>query len=284
MTVTNLLIANRGEIAVRIARAAADLGIPSIAIYSEDDATSLHTKKAGKALPLAGTGAAAYLDGEQIIRLAKSNGCDAIHPGYGFLSENAAFARRCREEGITFVGPTPEILELFGDKVRSRVLAEQLSIPVLRGSAELPTPADARAFFESLAPGKGMILKAIAGGGGRGSRTVASVDEVERTFQRCQSEALAAFGNGAVFAEEYLPRARHVEIQVVGDDAGAVSHLWERECSIQRRFQKVIEVAPSPGLSNELRAQLTGAAVAMASATNYRSLGTFEFLVDASAR
>ncbi len=233
-------------------------------------------------MPLTGTGAAAYLDGEQILGLARSNGCDAIHPGYGFLSENAGFARRCREEGITFVGPTPEILELFGDKVQSRKLAEQLGIPLLRGSAELPTPGDARAFFDSLDSEKGMILKAIAGGGGRGSRTVANVEEIERTFQRCQSEALAAFGNGSVFAEEYLPRARHVEIQVVGDESGAVSHLWERECSIQRRFQKVIEIAPSPGLNSELRSRLTTAAVAMAHAADYRSLGTFEFLVDAN--
>ncbi|MGE0598389.1 MAG: carboxyl transferase domain-containing protein [Dehalococcoidia bacterium] len=282
MTIKNLLIANRGEIAIRIARAAADFGLQSTAVYSEDDAASLHTRKADRALQLNGTGAAAYLDGEQVLALAKSSGCDAIHPGYGFLSENASFARRCREEGITFVGPSPETLELFGDKVRSRLLAEQLGIPTLRGSDQLPGPEDARAFFATLAPGKGMILKAIAGGGGRGSRTVASVDEIERTFQRCQSEALAAFGNGAVFAEEYLPRARHVEIQVVGDAAGAVSHLWERECSIQRRFQKVIEVAPSPGLSSELRALLTDAAVAMARASKYRSLGTFEFLVDAS--
>ncbi|MGE3075586.1 MAG: carboxyl transferase domain-containing protein [Dehalococcoidia bacterium] len=282
MTITNLLIANRGEIAIRIARAAADLGIPSTAIYSEDDATSLHTRKADRALQLKGTGAVAYLDGEQILELAKSSGCDAIHPGYGFLSENAGFARRCQEEGITFVGPSPEILELFGDKVRSRELAERLNIPVLRGSGELATPADASAFFDSLDAGKGMILKAIAGGGGRGSRTVETADEIERTFQRCQSEALAAFGNGAVFAEEYLPRARHVEIQMVGDAAGAASHLWERECSIQRRFQKVIEVAPSPGLSSEMRALLTDAAVAMARTSRYRSLGTFEFLVDAN--
>lgn len=284
MTVTNLLIANRGEIAIRVARAAAELGIPSTAIFAEDDSASLHTRKTDRAIPLAGSGAAAYLDGEQILSLAKANGCDAIHPGYGFLSENAAFARRCADEGITFVGPTPDILELFGDKVRSRALAEQLHVPVLRGSSVLASPDDARAFFETLLPGKGMILKAIAGGGGRGSRAVESSDEIERLFQRCASEAKAAFGNGALFAEEYLPRARHIEVQVVGDADGTVTHLWERECSIQRRFQKVVEIAPSPGLRAELRALVTEAAVAMARAVNYCSLGTFEFLVDATDR
>ncbi|MGB4863496.1 MAG: biotin carboxylase N-terminal domain-containing protein, partial [Tepidiformaceae bacterium] len=282
MPVTSLLIANRGEIAIRIARAAAELGIPSTAVFAEDDALSLHTRKADRALPLTGAGAAAYLDGEQILTLAKANGCDAIHPGYGFLSENATFARRCHEEGITFVGPAAETLELFGDKVQSRQLANSLGVPLLQGTPILPTPDDARSFLESLGPGKGMILKAIAGGGGRGSRAVEKSEDVDRAFQRCQSEAKASFGNGALFAEAYLPRARHIEIQVVGDGSGAVTHLWERECSVQRRFQKVVEIAPSPGLAPELRDQLTSAAVRMAESVHYQSLGTFEFLVDAS--
>ena len=282
MALTNLMIANRGEIAIRIARAAADLGLQTTAIYAIDDAQSLHVRKTDRALPLKGSGPAAYLDAEAIVALALEAGCDAIHPGYGFLSENAGFARRCAEAGIAFVGPQPETLELFGDKVQSRALAERLAVPVLRGSETFASVEDARAFLESLGAGAKMMLKAVHGGGGRGARVVERPEDAASAFERCRSEATAAFGNGELFAEEYLPRARHIEVQVVGDGSGQVTHLWERECSIQRRFQKVLEIAPAAGLPDSLRHRLCEAALQLARATNYLSLGTFEFLVDAS--
>jgi len=281
MMTTNLLVANRGEIAIRIMRAAAELGIRTLAIYSEDDATTLHTRKADEARPLRGAGAAAYLDLEQIIAIAKAAGCDAIHPGYGFLSENAKFAHRCAEEGIRFVGPRAEILKLFGDKVQARLLAERAGVPVLPGTSGATSLKEAKEFLAALGAGGAMMIKAVAGGGGRGIRAVTKIDEVEEAYTRCQSEARSAFGNGDVYVEQLIPRARHIEVQVIGDSAGGVSHLWERECTIQRRNQKLIEVAPSPGLSPKLRDRLLAAAVSLAQEVHYDNLGTFEFLVDA---
>src|SRR5579863_2872874 len=280
----SLLVANRGEIAIRIMRAAAELGIRTVAAFSEDDARSLHIRKADEARALAGTGAAAYLDVEQIVAIARAAGCDAIHPGYGFLSENAHFARRAAEEGIRFVGPRPEVLELFGDKVSARALAERVGVPVLAGTAGATSLSEAREFLASLGDGGAMMIKAIAGGGGRGMRAVSRLDELDEAYRRCQSEARAAFGNPDVYVERLMPRARHLEVQVAGDGSGSVSHLWERECTIQRRNQKLVEVAPSPQLSERLRARLTTAAVHMAEAVRYDSLGTFEFLLDADAR
>ncbi|HKN00479.1 MAG TPA: carboxyl transferase domain-containing protein [Candidatus Binataceae bacterium] len=278
----SLLVANRGEIAIRVMRAAAELDIPTVAIFSEDDAPSLHTRKADEARALRGKGAAAYLDIEQIIAAAKQAGCDAIHPGYGFLSENAAFARRCAEEGITFVGPRPEILDLFGDKIRARALAEKAHVPVLRGTTGGTSLEEAKKFFTSLGAGASIMIKAVAGGGGRGMRVVHRAEEIEEAHKRCQSEARAAFGNGDVYVEQLMPRARHIEVQIIGDKSGHVSHLWERECSIQRQNQKIVEMAPSPGLSPTLREQILAAAVKLAKEVRYDSLGTFEFLVDAS--
>ena len=281
MGLTSLLIANRGEIAIRIARAAAELGIRTVAIFSEDDAQSLHTQKMDEALPLQGRGAAAYLDIEQIIALAAQAGCDAIHPGYGFLSENAEFARRCAEAGINFVGPQVETLALFGDKGQARALAERCDVPVLPGTSGPTSVDEAKEFLASLGAGGAVMLKALAGGGGRGMRAVQAVDDLEAAYARCQSEATAAFGNGDVYVEQLIPRARHIEVQVVGDGSGAVSHLGERECSVQRRNQKLVEIAPSPGLSSALRERLSSAAVRLAQEVQYASLGTFEFLVDA---
>jgi acetyl/propionyl-CoA carboxylase alpha subunit/acetyl-CoA carboxylase carboxyltransferase component len=278
--IKRLLVANRGEIAVRILRAAADLGIATVAIYSPDDADALHTRKADTAVALAGSGAAAYLDGAQIVAVALAQGCDALHPGYGFLSEQAAFAQQCEDAGIAFVGPRPATLAVLGEKTAARAMAEQCAIPVLRGAPGAVTVDEARAFFAALDGGP-MLIKAIAGGGGRGMRVVTAEKEIARAYTRCQSEALRAFGNGALYVEQYMPSARHVEVQIIGDGAGAVSHLWERECSIQRRHQKLMEVAPSPAVSPALRARLTDDALRMATALNYRSLGTFEFLVDA---
>jgi acetyl/propionyl-CoA carboxylase alpha subunit/acetyl-CoA carboxylase carboxyltransferase component len=284
MTVTALLIANRGEIAVRIARAAADLGLRSVAAYSEDDAQSLHTRVADDGYALRGSGAPAYLDADAIIAAAKATGCDAIHPGYGFLAERSDFARRCAEAGITFVGPRVEHLELFGDKARARSAATAAGVPVLRGLDHAVSLEEARAFFESLEADGAMMIKAVAGGGGRGTRAVTAADEIDATYRRCQSEAEAAFGRDDVYVEELIPRARHIEVQILGDLAGAVAHLGERECSVQRRYQKVVEVAPAPGLAAELRAQIIDAAVRFAKSVGYDNLGTFEFLVDVSGR
>jgi acetyl/propionyl-CoA carboxylase alpha subunit/acetyl-CoA carboxylase carboxyltransferase component len=280
MLPTSLLIANRGEIAIRVMRAAAELGIRTVAVFSEDDAHSLHTRKADEARPLRGVGAAPYLDIEQIVAVAREAGCGAIHPGYGFLSENAGFAQRCADAGLTFVGPRPEILELFGDKVQARLLAERCGVPVLPGTSGPASLDEAREFLSSLGAGASVMIKAVAGGGGRGMRIVHRLDEVEEAYKRCQSEARAAFANGDVYVEQLMPGARHIEVQVIGDRSGSVSHLWERECSIQRRNQKLVEIAPSPGLAPGLRDRIIAAAVRLAEAVSYDNLGTFEFLVE----
>ncbi|HYL57418.1 MAG TPA: biotin carboxylase N-terminal domain-containing protein, partial [Candidatus Acidoferrales bacterium] len=277
----SLLIANRGEIAIRVMRAAAELGIHTVAVFSDDDARSLHTRKADEARALGGVGAAAYLDGERIIAVAKDSGCDAIHPGYGFLSENPAFARRCADAGVGFVGPRPDLLELFGDKAQARLLASRCGVPVMRGTSNATSLDEARSFLASLSETGAMMIKAVAGGGGRGMRAVHRIEDVEEAFKRCQSEARAAFGNGDVYVEQMMPRARHIEVQVAGDGTGEVVHFWERECSVQRRHQKIVEIAPSPMLPSAVRERLLGAALRMASEVRYESLGTFEFLVNA---
>src|ERR1700761_7580958 len=209
--IKKLLIANRGEIAIRVARAAAELGIATVAIYAEDDAASLHTRKADEARALKGKGAAAYLDIAGIVAVAREAGCDAVHPGYGFLSENADFARACAEAGLIFVGPTPETLALFGDKARARELAAKTKVPVLAGTGVVSLE-EAKAF---LAKHGAIMLKAVAGGGGRGMRVVRDTSELASAYERCASEAKAAFGNGDLYAEEFFPKARHVEVQIV---------------------------------------------------------------------
>ena len=275
-----LLIANRGEIAIRIALAAADLGIESVAVYSEDDDRSLHLRKADRAISLAGSGARAYLDSEQLIRIAIDNGCDAIHPGYGFLSESAEFARGCLDAGLTFVGPPPEALALFGDKARARALAEELGVPVVAGISEPTTVEQAQKFFESLPGGSTMLIKAVAGGGGRGIRLVTETGQIEHAVARAQSEANAAFGVPDIFVERFVSGARHVETQIAADHYGEFVCIGDRDCSLQRRHQKLIEVAPAPGLSDSVRAGIATASEELAKAGGYCNLGTFEFLVD----
>jgi acetyl/propionyl-CoA carboxylase alpha subunit len=279
-SLTSLLIGNRGEIAIRIARAAAEHGLRTVAVYSEDDADALHTRKADEARALRGVGPAAYLDADQIIAIAKAAGCEAIHPGYGFLSEQAAFARRCAVEHLAFVGPTPEVLEVFGDKPKARALAERVGVPVLAGTSGPTSLEEARAFFSARGAATGIMIKAIAGGGGRGMRVVCRADELETAYTRCRSEALQSFGDGDLYVEQLLPRCRHVEVQVAGDRSGGVVHFWERECTIQRQRQKLIEVAPAPGLPDALRARMLDAAVALARAAGLDNLATVEFLVD----
>ncbi|MCE2820077.1 MAG: carbamoyl-phosphate synthase large subunit, partial [Phenylobacterium sp.] len=276
-----LLIANRGEIAIRIARTAADMGVGTVAVYAEDDAASLHVRVADEAVALGRTGVPAYLDIEGVIAAARSAGCDAIHPGYGFLSENADFARACEAAGLTFVGPRPESLRLFGDKAAARALAESCGIPLPSGISRPVSLAEAQAFLASLGKGGAVMLKAVAGGGGRGMRPVIDAAELPQAFERAASEAQTAFGSGDLYVEELMPRARHLEVQVLGDDAGGIVHLWDRECSLQRQRQKVIEIAPAFGLPESLRQEMLAAAVALGEAASYRGLGTIEFLVDA---
>ncbi len=280
--IKKLLIANRGEIAIRVARTAAEMGIASVAIYSEDDAQSLHPRMADAAVAIKGTGAAAYLDGAGIVAATLDAGCDAVHPGYGFLSENAAFASLCTDAGLTFVGPRAETLALFGDKAAAREFAARHDVPIIAGTSGPTTLDEARAFMASLGGGAAVMVKAIAGGGGRGMRPVTDPAQLAATMERCASEAKQAFGNADVYVERLFPRARHIEVQIIGDGSGAVTHLWERECSLQRERQKIVEIAPAPNLRPAVRERLLGAAVKVASAANYLNAGTFEFLVDAA--
>jgi acetyl/propionyl-CoA carboxylase alpha subunit/acetyl-CoA carboxylase carboxyltransferase component len=275
-----LLVANRGEIAIRILRAAQDLEIQTVAVYSRDDADSLHVQHADEAIALPGVGPAAYLDAAELVAAALRAGCQAIHPGYGFVSENPAFARLCLDSGVIFVGPTPETLELFGDKTRARALAMEQGVAVLAGSAGPVTLDEAAAFMASLGDGRSVMLKAVAGGGGRGMRAVQDARDLPAAYERCRSEAQHAFGSNAVFVEELLPRARHIEVQIVGDGQGGVAQLGERECSLQRRHQKLVEISPAPGLAEHTATELRESAIRIARAVSYASAGTFEFLVD----
>ncbi|WP_372927703.1 carboxyl transferase domain-containing protein, partial [Marinobacter sp.] len=279
MPFQRLLIANRGEIAIRVAQAAAELEIPTVAVYATDDAQSLHVRKADVSVALEQSGPAAYLDGDRLISIAKQYRCDAIHPGYGFLSESADFARQCEAAGIFFIGPSPAVLDVFGDKASARQLAKKHGVPLIHGTNEPTSLESARSFMESLGEGGAVMLKAIAGGGGRGMRPVLSLAELDSAFQRCRSEAAAAFGNGDLYIEQLMPEARHIEVQVIGDGTG-VTHLWERDCTLQRRNQKVMEIAPAPDLAVALRDQLLADAEMLASAVGYRGLCTVEFLVD----
>ncbi|MFV0309747.1 MAG: carboxyl transferase domain-containing protein [Desertimonas sp.] len=281
MSLKTLLVANRGEIAIRVLRAGSEAGLRTVAVYADDDAESLHTRKADEAHSLGGAGARAYLDIDRVLAVAAAAGADAIHPGYGFLAENPTFAARCADAGITFVGPTSEVLALFGDKGAARELAAKVDVPVLAGTPGGIDVTAAAEFLAGLGPDGAIMLKATAGGGGRGARIVTATDDLPALFERCRSEAAAAFGDGTLFAEELMGRARHIEVQILGDGTGSVSHLWERECSIQRRHQKLIEIAPATNLDPAVRDALVADAVRMAAEVDYRSLGTFEFLVDA---
>jgi acetyl/propionyl-CoA carboxylase alpha subunit/acetyl-CoA carboxylase carboxyltransferase component len=279
MSVTKILIANRGEIAVRIARAANDLGIPTVAIFSDDDADALHVRIADESRALGVSGPAAYLDGKRIIAAAKAAGCDAVHPGYGFLSEVAEFASACAAADLTFIGPSPEVLAVFGDKARARSLAQRFGVPVMPGTTGPTSLQEAKDFFAKRGKAGAMVIKAIAGGGGRGLRVVTSPAMIDEAFTRCRSEAKASFGNPDVYVEAFMPGARHIEVQVVGDGKTA-SHIWERDCSLQRRHQKIVEIAPAPALERGLRKQLCDAAVWLADDVQLRGLATIEFLVD----
>ena len=279
-----LLIANRGEIAIRIARAAAELGWRTVGLVAEDDQDGQHACHVDAVAVLPGKGVPAYLNVEQVVAAGLAQGCTHVHPGYGLLSENADFARACAAAGLVFVGPAPEVLDLLGDKAAARALARRCKVPVTQGIDSATSLAQAQAFFQQLAEQQGgqaaIMIKALAGGGGRGMRIVDQADDIMPSFERCQSEALAAFGRGDVYVEQLVRRARHIEVQVLGDGSGAVSHAWERDCTVQRNHQKLVEIAPAPDLDPALRQHLLDAAVTLAQAVKLRGLCTFEFLLD----
>ena len=262
-------------------RTAAELNIETIAVYAPDDAASPHVRAADRALELSGDGPAAYLDIARIVEAAGRTGADAVHPGYGFSAERPDFARACEEAGLIFLGPTADNLALFGDKAAARRHAEACGVPLLAGTSAPTTLEEARAFFESLGKGAAVLIKAVAGGGGRGIRVATTAAELEEAFERCASEAERAFGCRDLYVEEFLSAARHIEVQIAGDGGGMVVALGERDCSIQRRHQKLIEVAPAPALDEALRARLLDYAAELGRRARYRSLGTMEFLVRA---
>jgi acetyl-CoA carboxylase biotin carboxylase subunit len=274
-----VLIANRGEIAVRVIRACRELGIETVAIYSEVDRNALHVRRADEAWPCGPAPAAqSYLNIEKVIEIAKRSGAEAIHPGYGFLSERAAFARRCAEEGIVFIGPKPDTIESMGDKVIARQKMKAAGVPIVPGTTEKLTDEEAIAFAGKI--GLPVMIKATAGGGGKGMRLVHKQADLASSIKRARSEARASFGDDSIYVEKFVEEPRHIEIQIMGDSHGNALHLFERECSIQRRHQKVIEEAPANRMPPELREKMGRAAVAAAKAVGYEGAGTCEFLVD----
>jgi acetyl-CoA carboxylase biotin carboxylase subunit len=272
-----VLIANRGEIAVRIARACRELGLASVAVYSEADRLAPHVLAADEAYAIGPARAAdSYLAADRLIQTALRSGCDAVHPGYGFLSERAFFAEQVTAAGLVFVGPDAAAIRAMGDKTEARQRMRAAGVPVVPGTAALADLGEARVAAEEL--GYPVLLKAAAGGGGKGMRVVSDSRELARSFEAAAREARAAFGDDSIYLEKYLSRPRHIEVQVLGDAQGNVVHLGERDCSVQRRHQKLIEEAPSPALGEPLRAAMGAAAVAAARAVSYRSAGTIEFL------
>ncbi|RAX58146.1 acetyl-CoA carboxylase biotin carboxylase subunit [Helicobacter monodelphidis] len=275
-----ILIANRGEIAVRIIRACNDLNIQSIAIYSRADRDGLHVKMASEAHEISEDPIAGYLDADKIIEMAKENGAEAIHPGYGFLSENAEFARKVRDSGLTWIGPSSEVIAKMGDKNAARELMIKNGIPVVPGTEPLNSESMHTIKLYAQKIGYPVILKASSGGGGRGIRVVYKEEDLQDSFNACKREAMAFFKNDAVFMEKFVVNPKHIEFQILADNYGHTVHLFERDCSIQRRHQKLIEVAPSPSISNDLRRRMGAVAVAAAKAVGYENAGTVEFLLD----
>lgn len=280
---TKVLIANRGEIAVRIVRACHDLGLRAVAVFSEADRASLHVALADEAVAVGpAPSAESYLRIDRILEAARRTGAEAVHPGYGFLAENAEFARACERSGLVFVGPRSETIALLGEKTSARRLAVDAGVPVVPGSLQPLAGAAIRVEAERL--GLPVMLKAAAGGGGKGMRLVGRAEDLPAACERASSEALSAFGDGSLYVEKALEGARHVEMQVLADGQGGVVHLFERECSVQRRHQKVMEETPSPALSPALRQRMGEMAVALARRAGYRNAGTLEFLLDGAGR
>jgi acetyl-CoA carboxylase biotin carboxylase subunit len=287
-----VLVANRGEIAVRVTRTLQDMGIVVVALASEPDRTAEHVRAADEVIFLPGkTSAETYLQGDKIIALAKERGVQAVHPGYGFLSESADFAQTCAEAGLTFIGPSPPVIREMGDKIRAKALMESAGVPIIPGYSSTISSEDTSSnaigavswnavAAAAAAIGYPLLVKAAAGGGGKGMRLVQSADGLEAAWAAAAREAQSAFGDARVFLEKYLVRPRHIEFQIFGDHHGNVVHLFERECSIQRRHQKLIEETPSPALTPELRARMAEAALRAARALHYTNAGTVEFILD----
>jgi acetyl-CoA carboxylase, biotin carboxylase subunit len=279
-----ILIANRGEIAVRVIKACREMGIGSVAVYSDADAAGLHVRLADEALPIGPPPAAeSYLDMDRILAAARAAGAEAIHPGYGFLAENAAFARLCEKKGVCFIGPNSSALELVGDKVRARQAMEKAGVPTIPGMKSIPSSAD-EFLTAARTLGYPVMVKASAGGGGKGMRVVRDEDGLGPALEAGRREAKSAFGDDSVYLEKCIEEPRHVEFQVLADNRGHTVHLFERECSIQRRHQKVLEESPSPALDAELRARMGETAVRAMRAAGYNNAGTVEFLLDKDRR
>ncbi len=279
MSVTRVLVANRGEIAVRVIKACQSLGIETVAAVSDADRESMAAQMATRAVcigPARSTDS--YLKVENLIAAAHGTGCDALHPGYGFLSERAALAQACSENKITFVGPSAENISMMGDKLEARKIAREAGVPLVPGSDHAKNPDEAAELAEQI--GYPLLLKASAGGGGRGIKLVTNPSEIEDTFRTAAAEARAAFGNDTLYMEKYVGNARHIEVQILGDEQGNVIHLGERDCSLQRRHQKIIEEAPAYAVPPEVRAKICSAAATLARSIGYRSAGTIEFIYD----
>ena len=275
-----ILIANRGEIAVRIIRACKELDIETVAVYSEADRDALHVKYADYAYLIGPPPSLqSYLAMERILEVAKQSGAEAIHPGYGFLAENAAFSRRCAEEGIVFIGPTAEVIEQMGDKIKAWAIMKAAGVPVIPGSGRV-LESEEEVLKNAEVIGYPLMLKAVAGGGGKGLRLVRSPREIRSAYRAVRSEASSSFGDARLYVEKYLERCHHVEVQIIGDQHGRVIHLFDRECSIQRRHQKIIEECPAPALDGRIRRNIGRVAVQGAKAVHYVGLGTLEFLLD----
>lgn len=276
-----ILIANRGEIAVRIARTAQQMGVAAMAVYAEPDRLAPHVMVADEAYLLPGESPAeTYLRGNKIIDIAKRHGAEAIHPGYGFLSENAPFAQACRDAGLTFIGPTPEVIRAMGDKLTAKKAFEEAGVPVVPGWSGVGDESVDLIRTEADRIGYPVLVKAAAGGGGKGMRVVHAPEDLAAAVDGARHEAGAAFADARVFLEKFITKPRHVEIQIFGDTHGNVVHLFERECSVQRRHQKIVEESPAPGLSDELRQEIAAGAVRAAKAIGYTGAGTVEFMVD----
>ena len=277
---TKVLVANRGEIALRVIRACRDEGIKSVAVYSDADQNSPHIWAADEAIRIGPAPAnQSYLRAEILLHVALKSGCQAVHPGYGFLSERAEFAAQCRAEGLIFIGPSPEVITLMGDKVEARRTAARFGVPVVPGSED-PFTDSSPAARAAGAIGFPVLLKARAGGGGRGMRVARTAAEFDALFVQARGEAEAAFGDGAIYLERFIERVRHIEVQVFGDGHGNVRHAWERDCTVQRRHQKLVEEAPSPVLSQRTRLALCAAAEKLAASVGYVGAGTVEFIYD----
>ena len=283
MPVTRVLVANRGEIAVRIVHACQGLGIETVLAASQADLDSLGARLAGRTVCIGPASASqSYLDARLLVNAALATGCDALHPGYGFLAESAELSQLCIDHGVTFVGPKPDQIAQMGNKIRARVLAAEFGLPTLSGSTKVESAEEAVNIARKV--GLPMMIKAAAGGGGRGMKIVQHESDMAPMFTAASNEARAAFGDGTLYLERYISNARHIEVQVLGDGSGAASHVWERDCTVQRRHQKVVEIAPAPNLDESIRQAMYRDAVAFARSIGYVNAGTVEFLLDAALR